>query len=280
MDKTYLPRTEKLLANPEALCNMVRRIAIEAGEITLKYFDGIKDMGVERKADNSPVTLADQEAEILIQKALAELTPDIPFIGEELTEAGNAPTTVGESYYWLVDALDGTREFIKGNEEYTVNIALMHNHKPVMGVVYAPAKGDLYAGFGAGSALHWNMDSDNQKKIYVRKVPEKGLTIVSSASHTNNPKLQQFLEGFKVCKVVRYGSSLKICAIAAGKADMYPRFGLTCHWDTAAAQAVLEAAGGVLVDMHGAPLPYGDNDHKRLNPEFIASSFSVFEVDD
>lgn len=279
--------SSKLLEYPAALCNQIRRIAIEAGELTLDYFD---DAGCdhELKSDHSPVTLADKKAEALIAKALKDILPDIPMIGEEDVACGNQCDHTTSDYFWLVDPLDGTKEFISGSGEYTVNIALLKNPlapsgrgvggegaTPVLGIVYAPWFGDLYAGFGPGTAFKWHQDSGVEKPISVRPIPREGLTVVTSKSHSSGDKLSTYLEQFKINKLLKRGSSLKICAIAAGKADLYPRFGETCEWDTAAAHAVLSSAGGHLVDAEsGHELTYGHNRNgKWLNPEFIASGF-------
>lgn len=257
---------------------MLKRIAVEAGAITLKYFDGIEDMEVMKKSDGSMVTNADQEAERYIEKSLKALIPHIPMIGEESVAAGDAPSiSATQEYFWLVDALDGTREFIEGGQDYTVNIALIRNGEPVIGVVYAPARGELYAGHGEGTATRYFEDSDNEKPASVRPYPKEGLTVASSKSHANTARLDAFLDSFKVKKIIKHSSSLKMCLIAMGKADIYPRFGPTCEWDTAAAHAVMNAAGGVITDMDGKPLRYGgpavkDND-KWLNAEFVACAF-------
>ncbi len=262
---------EKLLQSPGALCNMVRRIALEAGDITLEYFEqaGV----VESKSDGSPVTMADRKAEVFITESLNELLLGIPVIAEEAVAGGKVTALKGVEYFWLVDPLDGTKEFITGSDEYTVNIALIHKGEPVLGVVYAPAKGQLYAGHGPGTAIRWQQETDTDKTISVRTPPKEGITIVSSKSHGDNERMDRFLQGFKVEKIIKRGSSLKICAIAEGKADLYPRFGLTCEWDTAAGDAVLRAAGGTIKDMQGNSLSYGGAREKFLNPEFIASSF-------
>ena len=273
------PSTQKLLDNKGALTNIVRRIAIEAGEITLDYFEMSGTDHIDQKGDGSPVTLADQKAEKLIEEKLKDITPGIPIIGEEAASEGRAPDNFDRNdYFWIVDPLDGTKEFIGGGGDYTVNIALVYKNEPVLGVVYAPVKGEMYAGHAAGTAVKWNEDTDKEKSISVRENPERGLTIVASKSHGDPNKLESFLENFKIDKLVKRGSSLKICIIAAGKADMYPRFGPTCEWDTAAADAVLRAAGGYLTDVEGKPLTYGGSNPKWLNPEFIASSFAWFDI--
>ena len=265
----------KILQHLPALCNQVRRVAIEAGELTLDYFDEAGYQGADAKADGSPVTLADQKAEELIEKALKDITPEILIVGEEAASDGYRPDLSKEEYFWLVDPLDGTKEFISGSGDYTVNIALIQNNEPILGVVYVPYLGELYAACGKGTAIRWTEESGKEKPIYVREAPDEGLTVVSSKSHGKGEKLDQFLSHYKIRKQIQRGSSLKICSIAAGKADMYPRFGLTCEWDTAAAHAVLRSAGGLLTDIHGNELTYGGADPKFLNPEFIARSPSV-----
>lgn len=262
----------KILQHLPALCNQVRRVAVAAGDITLNHFDDSGYQGADAKADGSPVTLADQEAEQFITEKLKEITPEILVVGEEAASEGYRPDLEKHEYFWLVDPLDGTKEFISGSGDYTVNIALIRNGKPVLGVVYAPVHGELYAGSGAGTAVRWMEDDDKEKPIEVRAVPSEGLTIVSSKSHGSGEKLDNFLSHYKIKKQMKRGSSLKICSVASGKADMYPRFGPTCEWDTAAAHAVLRSAGGRLTDINGAELSYGGKDPKFLNPEFIAYS--------
>lgn len=265
--------TEKLLNNPGALCNMVRRIALGAGALTLEYFDGIQQ--VVHKNDGSPVTLADHAAEAFIKKGLIELTAEIPVIAEEASGRGERVDLSGHEYFWLVDPLDATKEFIAGGENYTVNIGLVKNGVPVLGVVYAPALGVLYAGYGE-TALRWNASAGKDKSIRVRRVPEGGLTVMSSQNHSDDARMEQFLRGFKVEKILKRASSLKICMLAEGKADLYPRLGPTCEWDTAAGEAVLRAAGGLLTDTKGNALRYGGHDRKFINPEFVAASFEWF----
>ena len=270
-----LPSRSKILQYLPALCNQIRRLAIEAGEVTLDYFDESGYQDADAKADGSPVTLADQKAEEVIEKALKEITPDVMIVGEEAVADGYRPDLSGEEYFWLVDPLDGTKEFISGSGDYTVNIGLIHKGVPVLGVVYAPVHGELYAACGEGTAIRWMEDSDKEKPIRVREAPDEGLTIVSSKSHGSGAALDTFLSHYKINKQVKRGSSLKICAVASGRADMYPRFGPTCEWDTAAAHAILKSAGGFLTDVNGNELTYGGADPKFLNPEFIARSASI-----
>lgn len=267
--------SSKILEHLPALCNQIRRVAIDAGEVTLDYFDDAGYDGADAKADGSPVTIADQKAEDIITKALKDITPEVTIVGEEAAAAGYRPVTENLEYFWLVDPLDGTKEFISGSGDYTVNIGLIHNHEPVMGVVYAPVHGELYAACGAGTAIKWMEETGKEKPISVREAPNEGLTVVSSKSFGSGEKLDAFLDHYKVSKKIKRGSSLKMCAIAAGKADLYPRFGPTCEWDTAAAHAILRSAGGFITDIQGKELSYGGHDPKFLNPEFIARSQSV-----
>lgn len=270
-------RSLKLLTNRKALRNILSRVAIQAGEITLDYFEDVGVIDVENKPDGSPVTLADQKAEALIEEELKRLLPDVLMVGEESANERDRPDLSQHEYFFLVDPLDGTKEFVSGSGEYTVNIALIHNRKPVLGVVYAPAIGDLYAGHidenGDAEAIITREETDTEKEISVRPYPPKGLTVVASKNHGSGEKLDTFLSGFKVNKLIKRGSSLKICAVASGKADMYPRFGPTCEWDTAAGHAILRAAGGDITKTDGSEFLYGGDDPKFLNPEFIAAGF-------
>lgn len=271
---------DKLLQNPAALCNMVRRVALAAGEITLEYYELAGEVAVDEKADGSPVSEADKRAEKYIIKQLGEITPGIPVIGEETAEAGNLPDLSSSEYVWLVDPLDGTREFLSGGADFTVNIGLIRNERPVLGVVHVPVSGVTYAGHGPETAVRRSPDTGKDRRIYVRRPPERGLTAVASKSHGDADQREAFLSGFKIEKLIKRGSSLKICVIAEGRADLYPRFGPTGHWDTAAAHAVLSAAGGYLTDMDGRELRYSPSGSKFLNPEFVASSFSWNENQD
>lgn len=272
----------KLLVHRAALTNIARRIALAAGEITLEYYDRGGFSDAEEKSDGSPVTQADRAAEEYIVKELYAVLPDVPVVGEELVAAGKTPDLSSADYVWFVDALDGTKEFIAGGEDYTVNIALVKNGAPVLGVVYAPVRGELYAGFieedGAARAVRWLEETNNEKELRVRSVPRGGVTVLASKSHNDGGRLDSFLNEFKVEKVLKKASSLKLCAIAAGKADLYPRFGPTCAWDIAAGHAILQAAGGMVCTFEGAVLAYGSADPLFLNPEFIASSFDTREI--
>lgn len=272
---------DRILSYPDALCNQIKRLAVEAGEAALLHFDESGAQALYSKEDGSPVTQADKDAEEIIRKGLLESTPSVPMIGEESVANGNIPVFESQGYFWLVDPIDGTREFVAGSGDFTVNIALIKNNEPVLGVIYAPYYGELYAGFGAGTATRWLEETDNEKEIRVRRPPREGLTVMSSKSMKDLSRQDAFLENFKVNKVLKRGSSLKLCHVAAGKADLYVRFGETSEWDTAAGEAILRSAGGALVDTQGKPLIYGRHTNKFHNPEFIAYSaqFDLFGSD-
>jgi len=243
----------------------VRTIAHEAGQVILRFYNSGAE--VATKADGSPVTQADQAAEHVILPALHHLTPAIPVVAEEECAAGRIPDIAG-GRFWLVDPLDGTKEFISRNGEFTVNIALIVAGQPILGVVYAPATGFLYAGAGPGSAIVWQ-EGRHDRAITVRRPPKEGVTVASSRSHGDAGETEQFLSRYTVKEHVACGSSLKFCTVAAGQADLYPRFGSTCEWDTAAGHAVLLAAGGrVCVGDGASALGYGKPGFK--NPSFVA----------
>lgn len=274
-----LERTEKLIANPLALSNIVRRMALEAGEIVLSYYEGEKDIVITDKGDFSPVTNADEEAEKYIQDALFDLTPDIPFIGEEFIEQGGAVAMAEHGYCWFVDALDGTKAFIRGEEQFTVNIALVYDGEPVLGVVYAPAMEVLYVGVVSEEhAVKYSVDCDKEKKIRVRDPHSEGIVVVSSVFRPKGEAFQSFIQNFKVQKLVQRSSSIKLCMIAEGKADMYPRFGPTSFWDIAAGHAVVAAAGGCVLNLSGHSLRYDHVKEDYTNPDFAAASFNWFEM--
>lgn len=226
------------------------------------YADGYT---VADKSDGSLVTAADHAAEKLIIATLHRLTPDIPLIAEEAV-AQNGPPACPTRTFWLVDPLDGTREFIARNGEFTVNIALIEDGVPVLGVVLAPALGILWAG-GRGLGA-WREDADGRRPIQVRSVPAEGMTVLGSRSHGDDAAMTAYLQGRRVAGFKAAGSSLKFCLIAEGAADLYPRFGRTMGWDTAAAHAVLLAAGGSVCTLDGQELRYGKAGLE--NPHFVA----------
>ncbi len=247
-----------------ALLAAVRPIAEEAGRATMRFY-GLT--AATEKADGSPVTAADQAAEDIILPALRHLTPDIPVVSEEEASKGLSPDVTG-ARFWLVDPLDGTKEFLSGNGEFTVNIALIEDGAPVLGVVVVPALGETYAGAEPGAASLTNADGERQ--IRVRTVPEEGLTVVGSRSHGDAAAMESFLGGRKVANFRAAGSSLKLCLIARGEADLYPRLGTTMEWDIAAGHAVLRAAGGFVRTLDGGEFRYGKPEYR--NPHFAASS--------
>jgi len=229
------------------------------------------------KADLSPVTEADEAAEKIILGGLASRFPDVPAVAEEASAAGFTPTC-GDLFF-LVDPLDGTREFLNRSQEFTVNIALVRDGEPVAGVVYAPVLGDLWVGCsipGSRIAARGHAEAGGalaplaqMRKIRARRRPAKGLTALLSRSHPD-PDVEPFLSGLPIVARRAMGSSLKFCVLAEGDADVYPRFGRTMEWDTAAGDAVLRAAGGITLDPAGAPLRYGKAEAGFANPSFVA----------
>lgn len=246
------------MSDDSSLLETMATMAIEAGRIAFSIYQ-TGSVEVRQKADHSPVTQADQAAEAHILVQLARLAPGVPVVAEEATAAGEAPV-IGREFF-LVDPLDGTKEFIARNGEFTVNIALVRDSRPVLGVVYAPVSGTLYLGHVPRQEA-WRSRRDGQgqntprERIRVRAVPPHGVTAVVSRSHSN-PPTEQYLTHFQIAERVSIGSSLKFCLVAAGEADLYPRIaGRTMEWDTAAGHAVLAAAGGS-VHAAGGMLSYG-----------------------
>jgi 3'(2'), 5'-bisphosphate nucleotidase len=244
------------------LLTRLAAIAREAGAAIMRVYE--TDFAVRGKDDASPVTAADECAEACILAALAALTPGVPVVSEEAASAGYVPE-FGRCF-WLVDPLDGTKEFIERNGQFTVNIALVENGFPVIGVVYAPALNRLFGGMrGAGAYVE---DMLGRRTIACRSVPAAGLDVMTSRSHGDALTLEAYLTGRRVNSVRSAGSSLKLCAIAAGEADLYPRLGRTMEWDTAAGHAVLAAAGGYVHTLQGSELTYGKVGLD--NPPFVA----------
>lgn len=244
----------------EAITQIAQLAAKQIMEIYATDFD------VEHKADKTPLTEADMAAHNTIVQGLKEITPQLPILSEE---SAKIPFTERQQWqrYWLVDPLDGTREFVKRNGEFTVNIALIDEHKPILGVVYVPVtEVCYYAGVGIGAFKR--EPEQNAQRITVRNCPKTRLTVAGSRSH-GSPQLEQFLNLLNMeVELVSIGSSLKSCLVAEGKADLYPRFGPTSEWDTAAAQCVVEQAGGYLTDMTLNPLRYNTKE-SLLNPHFL-----------
>lgn len=245
------------------------RIAREAGEHILRVYR--QDFQVNQKNDQSPVTEADMAAHHHILDELTRLTPEIPVLSEESAEQVG-PERMDWQRYWLVDPLDGTREFIKRNDEFTVNIALIDNGIPVLGVVHAPALDTSW--FGARDLGAWRLDGEGRRtRLQVETPPtDRAWRVVGSRSHAT-PALQGFVDQLGNAQLLSIGSSLKLCMVAEGKADLYPRLGPTSEWDTAAAQAVVEAAGGLVLSWPDLqPLRCNRNPDSLLNPDFIVCS--------
>ena len=236
-------------------------LAQTAGTVVMRHYGCA---GARLKSDSSPVTVADEAAEAVIVEGLRRLWPDIPVVAEEMVSGGRQPRETGERF-WLVDPLDGTKEFLSGNGEFTVNIALVENGRPTLAVVGAPARDLLYA--SDGRTAYRRNSHGRQVAIHTRRPPGHGMTAATSRSHRDRDS-EAFLDTHRVADVIVAGSSLKFCLLAEGKADVYPRFGRTMEWDTAAGHAILRAAGGIVVGTDGAELAYGKSGF--VNPSFVA----------
>ena len=244
-------------------------IARAAAAAILEIYDG--EFEVERKADASPLTAADMAAHHVIVDGLARLTPDIPVLSEESAHEVDAAQRRGWDRLWLVDPLDGTREFVKRNGEFSVNLALIERGEPVFSVVLAPVGGALWHGARGGHA--YRRDGDAERRVQAQVPPAQPLRVAASRSH-HSQRSDEFLarahrQAAGGIAMVSLGSSLKFCRIAEGSLDLYPRFGPTSEWDTAAGQCVLEAAGGAVLDPRGRPFRYNQRDG-LLNGDFIA----------
>jgi len=239
-------------------------IARQAAERILEVYEG--EFAVERKQDDSPLTAADLAAHRCIVEGLERLAPGIPVLSEE--SAHEVPTLLRRQWpvLWMVDPLDGTREFVKRNGEFTVNIALIDNGEPVLGIVQAPVTGTLWHGQKGRGAFR--RDANAERRIHARKPATSPLCVAASRSHRDG-RTAAFIRRMGEVEPVGLGSSLKFCRLSEGLMDVYPRFGPTSEWDTAAGQAVLEAAGGAVFDPRGRPLSYNQRD-TILNGDFIA----------
>jgi len=272
------------MSDPQCLLSDARLAALialagKAGDAIMAIY--AKAFGHELKDDKTPVTEADTASEAVILEGLAEADPATPVISEEAAAAGHVPEVEGAFY--LVDPLDGTREFISRNGEFTVNIALIEEGRPVLGVVYAPARERIYcgkAGIGAAMAEAGSsaaLANAQWRPIAVSPRSQGPWRVVASRSHRDE-RTEKFIAGLGEAMIVAAGSSLKFCLVAAGEADLYPRFGRTMEWDTAAGQAVLEAAGGAVVTEDALPLTYGKRERSLDNPAFIAGGAKVEEI--
>jgi 3'(2'), 5'-bisphosphate nucleotidase len=250
------------LVNLEKLIEPIVALAVQAGNAILEVY--ATEFDVQSKSDESPLTQADLASNQCIVAGLAELTPDIPIISEE---SGLPEFEERRQWncYWLIDPLDGTKEFVNRNGEFTVNIALIESNRPIFGVVHVPVQNKTYIGCeGRGSELR---DGGQVTKVQVSETSGVPVRIVGSRSHRGS-SLDAFLERLGESDIVPMGSSLKFCTVAEGNADVYPRLGLTSEWDTAAAQAVVEQAGGKVLELDGKPLSYNKKSD-ILNPWFV-----------
>jgi 3'(2'), 5'-bisphosphate nucleotidase len=253
-----------LTRDPASLLPEVLRLVDAAGTAILEVYASGHD--VDYKADDSPITRADRAAHDILSAGLRRLTPEIPVLSEESADE-HAPAVRHQwSDFWLIDPLDGTKEFISRNGEFTVNVALIRDHKPVLGIVSAPVLNLVYYGVEGVGAFVAN-EGGAAEPIRVRRPAANPLVIVGSRSHRGD-SLDSMLERIGPHEMRPMGSSLKFCLVAEGTADFYPRLGPTCEWDTAAAQAVVEAAGGSVTTLDGLPLRYNERD-TLLNPHFL-----------
>lgn len=263
-----------LSLNTEALIALCR----QAGQATLEFYQS-GDLGVVSKDDDSPLTKADLASHNCIMAGLSALTPDIPVQSEEGSDAGVDAVIQSGGRYWLVDPLDGTKEFINGRQDYTINIALIDQHKPVAGFIYAPVLDCMWWTADISQGAFCQMGDGDVEEIKAGKNDPAGLHVVSSKSHANEDALAEFLDGRAVAASLQAGSSLKFCRVAEGSADLYPRHGPTMEWDTGAGHAIALAAGAQVTDLTtGQPLLYGKTanqtgrDRDYLNGNFLVKA--------
>lgn len=250
------------------LVEKIKDIAVEAGNIVLNIYEKMDPDDVIYKSDDSPLTLADKQSNDFICKSLNELECRFPIISEENIELPYDQRANFE-YFWLVDPLDGTKEFIDKNGEFTVNIALVHKNSPVLGVVFAPCLNELYWSFKGGGSFRSKYNEIERLKAGSFKLTDNNIRVVISRSHLNK-QTKELVDNLIEPVLISKGSSLKFLMLASGEADYYPRLSTTMEWDTAAAQIILEEAGGKLLDLFGEKLRY--NKESLRNPFFIAST--------
>ena len=252
--------------NYDLLLKSIIDLAERAGKDIINIYNNSIDYNITYKSDSSPLTAADKASNKTICDGLEKITPDIPIISEEGKDISYSKRKTWKTF-WLIDPLDGTKEFINKNGEFSVNIALIDNNVPIMGVVHAPVIQTTWY----GSVYHKSYKINNNKTFNIKvnsPNKEESIKVVSSRSHSNNPKLEKYLKQFKNYSLVKMGSSIKICLVADGTAHVYPRFGPTMEWDTAAAHAVVKYAGGNIFDLNtDEELRY--NKKNLLNPEFL-----------
>jgi 3'(2'), 5'-bisphosphate nucleotidase len=252
---------------PELVPEIVS-IARRASQKILRIYN--RGFDVRDKADASPITEADEASEALILAGLKSLTPDIPAFGEEAVSRGEARAETLPPRFWLVDPLDGTREFVSRNGEFAICIGLVEARRPILGVLHAPVLDTTWSAAGAGTACVWH-GAAKPAPIRARRPPASGLVALQSRSHGDRAAVEALCAEHGVGEIRIQGSAIKFGALAEGQADFYPRFGPTMEWDTCAGHAVLEAAGGGLQTMSGGPLLYGKPGFR--NPDFIARGF-------
>ena len=265
---TDIPKSQTI--DCDAIADIFAEITLEAAVAVMAVYAG--DIKARTKPDGSPVCDADEAAETIILKRLAQRVPHLPVLAEEAASRGEK--TVSQAAFILVDPVDGTREFLSRNGEFTINIGLIVDAVPRAGVVYAPALEQLWIGGTSASACSVAPGSPlpppgQRRVIHARPAPRQGLTALVSRSHAE-PATEAFLTKLSIKSRREAGSSLKFCLLAEGEADVYPRFGSTMEWDTAAADAVLRAAGGLVLDGAGRPLRYGKTETQFKNGPFVA----------
>ena len=243
----------------------VIRIAESAGQAIVQVYES-RSLETRLKADQTPVTLADKAAQDLILASLSSLPSQLPVVSEE-AESIEYETRISWPAFWLVDPLDGTKEFIAGYREFTVNIALIVSGEPILGIVHAPALQQTYYGTKGGRAFRKTKEGSHEAIAVRHKSSDEPLRVVASRLH-RSPALERFLSELRDVETFSAGSALKFCWIAEGRADLYPRFGATMEWDTAAGQCVVEAAGGCVTDLRGEQLRY--NKPNLRSPSFLA----------
>jgi 3'(2'), 5'-bisphosphate nucleotidase len=256
--------------NPDQWLDAVIDIAHDAGKKILDIY--VTDFDISHKHDNTPLTEADMAAHKTIENGLRGLDCDYPILSEESSHIGFSERSQWTTY-WLVDPLDGTREFIKKNGEFTVNIALIHEHKPVLGVIYVPVSGDCY--FAAKTCGAYRQLRDQEAVAIHTRTKPRDMTIVAGSRSHRGDSLNEFLNKIGKYDIVSMGSSLKSCLVAEGKADIYPRLGPTSEWDTAAAQCIVEEAGGKILDLEMQPMRYNTK-RSLLNPYFLVIGDTEF----
>lgn len=260
-----------------AIADRVIELSIRAGWQILSFYK--TDYQVRNKSNNSPVTDADLAANEIILAGLKTMSPEIPIISEEADIPEYAERATWQ-YYWLIDPLDGTKSFLRGDDEFTVNIALINGDSPVLGVVHSPIEKKTYWGVSGQGAFRLDGKDSAPQSIRVRRYARGPLTIIGPRTRTLD-RIQKFRENLEAksiaCEILNSSSSIKFCRVAEGAADIYPNFGTTSEWDTAAAQCVVECAGGSVNDLFGNPIKYNRPNRKLHNPQFLVTGQSDIE---